>query len=282
MPKGIYQVPFAVNEEVLSYAPGTAEREELLSTYKKMYNETIEIPQYIGDKIVKSGNKVAIHPPHDHKHTVGYYHAGTTDDIRAAIDAALAARTDWANMSWENRAAIFLKAADLIAGPYRAKINAATMLGQSKTAYQAEIDSACELIDFLRFNVYFCHQIYQQQPINGAGVWNRTDYRPLEGYVFAVTPFNFTAIGGNLPTAPALMGNVVLWKPASSALYSAYYIMRLLQKAGLPPGVINMVAGSGGEIGDPAVADPNLAGLHFTGSTEVFQDMWASIGQNIK
>lgn len=281
MPKGIYQVPFAVNEEVLSYAPGTAEREELLSTYKKMYNETIEIPQYIGDKIVKSGNKVAIHPPHDHKHTVGYYHAGTTDDIRAAIDAALAARTDWANMSWENRAAIFLKAADLIAGPYRAKINAATMIGQSKTAFQAEIDSACELIDFLRFNVEYMTQIYADQPISSEGVWNRVEYRPLEGFTFAITPFNFTAIAANLPSSMALMGNVVVWKPSAAQVYSAQVIMEVFREAGLPDGVINMILTDGAETAKICIEHPDFAGVHFTGSTNVFNSIWKQIGDNI-
>lgn len=281
MPKGIYQVPFAVNEEVLSYAPGTAEREELLSTYKKMYNETIEIPQYIGDKIVKSGNKVAIHPPHDHKHTVGYYHAGTTDDIRAAIDAALAARTDWANMSWENRAAIFLKAADLIAGPYRAKINAATMIGQSKTAFQAEIDSACELIDFLRFNVEYMTQIYADQPISSEGVWNRVEYRPLEGFTFAITPFNFTAIAANLPSSMALMGNVVVWKPSTTQVYSAQVIMEVFREAGLPDGVINMILTDGAETAKICIEHPDFAGVHFTGSTNVFNSIWKQIGDNI-
>lgn len=282
MPKGIYQVPFAVNEEVLSYAPGTAEREELISTYKKMYNETIEIPQYIGNKIVKSGNKVAIHPPHDHKHTVGYYHAGSADDVREAIDAALAARTKWANMSWENRAAIFLKAADLIAGPYRAKINAATMIGQSKTAFQAEIDAACELIDFLRFNVEYMTQIYSDQPISSDGVWNRVEYRPLEGFTFAITPFNFTAIAGNLPSSMALMGNVVVWKPSSTQVYSAQVIMEVFREAGLPDGVINMILSGGAETAKICLEHPDFAGVHFTGSTNVFNSIWKQIGDNIQ
>src|SRR5690554_3653809 len=281
MPKGIYQVPFAVNEEVLSYAPGTAEREELLSTYKKMYNETIEIPQYIGDKIVKSGNKVAIHPPHDHKHTVGYYHAGTTDDVKEAINAALEARKEWANMSWENRAAIFLKAADLLAGPYRAKINAATMIGQSKNVFQAEIDAACELIDFLRFNVEYMTQIYADQPISSEGVWNRVEYRPLEGFTFAITPFNFTAIAGNLPSSMALMGNVVVWKPSTTQVYSAQVIMEVFREAGLPDGVINMILTGGAETAKICIEHPDFAGVHFTGSTNVFNSIWKQIGDNI-
>lgn len=279
---GIYTIQPPVNEPVRDYAPLNAYRASLKAQLERMAKEEVDVPLFIGDQEVRTGNTADITMPHKHAHKLGVYHKGKAEHVKQAIEAAMKAAPAWAETPFEDRAAIFLKAAEMLAGSYRDVLNGATMLGQSKTAYQAEIDSACELIDFLRFNVYFCHQIYQQQPINGAGVWNRTDYRPLEGYVFAVTPFNFTAIGGNLPTAPALMGNVVLWKPASSALYSAYYIMRLLQKAGLPPGVINMVAGSGGEIGDPAVADPNLAGLHFTGSTEVFQDMWASIGQNIK
>ncbi len=279
---GIYTIQPPVNEPVRDYAPLNSYRASLKAQLDRMAKEEVDVPLFIGDQEVRTGNTADITMPHKHGHKLGVYHKGKAEHVQQAIAAAMKAAPAWAETPFEDRAAIFLKAAEMLAGSYRDVLNGATMLGQSKTAYQAEIDSACELIDFLRFNVFFCHQIYQQQPISGPGVWNRTDYRPLEGYVFAVTPFNFTAIGGNLPTAPALMGNVVLWKPASSALYSAYYIMRLLQKAGLPPGVINMVAGSGGEVGDPAVADANLAGLHFTGSTEVFQDMWAGIGNNIK
>lgn len=282
MPKGIYQVPFAVNEEVLSYAPGTAEREELLATYKKMYSETVDIPQYIGDELVRSGNKVAITPPHDHQHIVGYYHKGTQEDVKKAIDAALKARTQWANMSWENRAAIFLKAADLIAGPYRAKINAATMIGQSKNAFQAEIDAACELIDFLRFNVEYMTQIYADQPTSSEGVWNRVEYRPLEGFTFAITPFNFTAIAGNLPSCMALMGNVVVWKPSTTQVYSAEVLMEIFREAGLPNGVINMVLSGGAETAKTCIEHPDFSGVHFTGSTSVFRSIWKQIGDNIQ
>lgn len=281
MPKGIFQVPFVSNEPVLSYAPGSPEREELLATYKKMYKQVIEIPQYIGSKQVKSGNKKEIRPPHDHQHVVGYYHEGTQEDVKAAIDAALKARKDWANLSWENRASIFLKAADLIAGPYRAKINAATMIGQSKNVFQAEIDSACELIDFLRFNVEFMTQIYGDQPISSDGVWNRVEYRPLEGFTFAITPFNFTAISGNLPASMALMGNVVVWKPSDKQIYSAQVIMEVFKEAGLPDGVINMVLTDGAETAKTCISHPDFAGLHFTGSTTVFKSLWKQIGDNI-
>lgn len=281
MPKGIYQVPFVGNEEVKSYAPGSAERKELLATYKKMYQETIEVPQYIGDQQIFSGNKLPINPPHEHKHIVGYYHKGTAEDVKSAIDAALKARKDWANMSWENRASIFLKAADLIAGPYRAKINAATMIGQSKNAFQAEIDAACEYIDFLRFNVEFMTQIYADQPISSEGVWNRVEYRPLEGFTFAITPFNFTAISGNLPASMALMGNVVVWKPSNKQVYSAQVIMEVFKEAGLPDGVINMVLAGGAETAKICIEHPDFAGLHFTGSTGVFKSLWKQIGDNI-
>lgn len=282
MPKGIYQVPFAINEEVLSYAPGAPEREELMATYKKMFNEVIEIPQYIGSKVVMSGDKKEITPPHDHKHVVGYYHAGTQEDVKEAIDAALKARKDWADMAWENRAAIFLKAADLLAGPYRAKINAATMIGQSKNAYQAEIDAACEFIDFLRFNVEYMTQIYADQPISSDGVWNRVEYRALEGFTFAITPFNFTAIAGNLPASMALMGNVVVWKPSVAQIYSAQVLMEVFREAGLPDGVINMVLTRGAETAKTCIEHPDFAGIHFTGSTSVFQSLWKQIGENIQ
>lgn len=281
MPKGIYQVPFVANEEVLSYAPGTPEREELQATYKKMYKQKIEVPQYIGSKIVKSGDKRPITPPHDHQHVVGFYHRGTQKDVKDAIEAALKARKNWADMSWENRAAIFLKAADLLAGPYRARINAATMIGQSKNAFQAEIDAACELIDFLRFNVEFMTQIYSDQPISSEGVWNRVEYRPLEGFTFAITPFNFTAISGNLPASMALMGNVVVWKPSDKQIYSAEVIMEVFREAGLPDGVINMVLTGGAETAKTVIEHPDFAGLHFTGSTSVFKSLWKQIGDNI-
>ncbi|MFA7449133.1 MAG: L-glutamate gamma-semialdehyde dehydrogenase [Weeksellaceae bacterium] len=282
MPKGIYQVPFVANEEVLSYAPGTPEREELQATYKKMYKQKIEVPQYIGSKIVKSGDKRPITPPHDHQYVVGFYHRGTQKDVKDAIEAALKARKNWADMSWENRAAIFLKAADLLAGPYRARINAATMIGQSKNAFQAEIDSACELIDFLRFNVEFMTQIYADQPISSDGVWNRVEYRPLEGFTFAITPFNFTAISGNLPASMALMGNVVVWKPSDKQVYSAEVIMEVFREAGLPDGVINMVLTGGAETAKTVIEHPDFAGLHFTGSTAVFKSLWKQIGENIQ
>ena len=281
MPKGIYQVPFVGNEPVKSYAPGSPERKELLATYKKMYQETIEVPQYIGSEQIFSGNKLPINPPHDHQHVVGHYHTGTQEDVKAAIDAALQARKKWAAMSWENRAGIFLKAADLLAGPYRARINAATMIGQSKNAFQAEIDSACELIDFLRFNVEFMTQIYADQPISSDGVWNRVEYRPLEGFTFAITPFKFTAISGNLPASMALMGNVVVWKPSDKQVYSAQVIMEVFKEAGLPDGVINMVLTGGAETAKTVIEHPDFAGLHFTGSTAVFKSLWKQIGDNI-
>lgn len=281
MPKGIYQIPFAMNEPVLSYEPGSPEREELIATYKKMNSQVIEIPQYIGSKAVKSGNKVAIHPPHDHQHVIAYYHKGTGDDVKAAINAALKARKDWAAMPWEQRASIFLKAADLLAGPYRAKLNAATMIGQSKNAFQAEIDSACELIDFFRFNVEYMTQIYADQPNSAEGVWNRVEYRPLEGFTFAITPFNFTSIAGNLPSSMALMGNVVVWKPSATQIYSAEVLMEIFKEAGLPDGVINMVLTGGAETAKICIEHPDFAGVHFTGSTAVFKSIWKQIGDNI-
>lgn len=281
MPKGIYQVPFVGNEPVQSYAPGSPERKELFATYKKMYQETMEVPQYIGSKVVFSGNKKEINPPHDHQKVVGYYHVGTQDDVKEAINAALKARKNWANLPWEQRASIFLKAADLIAGPYRARINAATMIGQSKNAFQAEIDSACELIDFLRFNVEFMTQIYADQPLSSEGVWNRVEYRPLEGFTFAITPFNFTAISGNLPSCMAMMGNVVVWKPSDKQVYSAQVIMEVFREAGLPDGVINMVLTGGAETAKTCIEHPDFAGLHFTGSTSVFKTLWKQIGDNI-
>lgn len=281
MAKSFAQIPAVVNEEVKAYAPGSKERAELLETYKTMYNEVIEVPQYIGSEEIFSGNKKEIRPPHDHQKVVGYYHEGTQADVQKAIDTALAARASWANMAWEDRAAIFLKAADLIAGPYRAKLNAATMIGQSKNAMQAEIDAACELIDFLRFNVKFMTEIYADQPISSPGVWNKVEYRPLEGFTFAITPFNFTAIAGNLPSCMALMGNVVVWKPSDKQLYAAKITMEIFKKAGLPDGVINMVLADPAETATTCISHPDFAGLHFTGSTHVFKHLWKQIGNNI-
>ena len=281
MPKGIYNVPIAKNEPVLSYAPGTKEREELkkqLSAYKETQ---LDIPMIIGGEEIRSGNKVRIHPPHDIQHTLGYYHQGDEMHVHRAIDAALKARKKWAEMPWEHRASIFLKAAELLAGPYRQRLNAATMLGQSKNPYQAEIDSACELADFFRFNVQYMTQIYSEQPESAPGIWNRVEYRPLEGFVFALTPFNFTSIAGNLPSAPALMGNVVVWKPSKTAIYSAHILMELFQEAGVPEGVINLVFASGPATANVVFSHPDFAGIHFTGSTEVFQDIWKNIGNNI-
>ncbi|WP_031527785.1 L-glutamate gamma-semialdehyde dehydrogenase [Dyadobacter crusticola] len=278
---GIFNVPAAKNEPVKNYAPGSPERAELKKALEEARSKVIAIPQYIGAEEIYSENKKKITPPHDHQHLLGYFHEGNADDVNKAIVAALEARTAWASMNWEQRAAIFLKAADLIAGPYRAEINAATMLGQSKNAYQAEIDSACEIIDFLRLNVNFMRDIYEEQPISSDGVWNRMEYRPLEGFVFAITPFNFTAIAGNLPAAPALMGNVVLWKPAFTQVYSANVLMRVFKEAGLPDGVINMILVDGPIAGDIIFKHRDFAGVHFTGSTKVFQNIWKTIGENI-
>jgi len=278
---GIFNVPALKNEPVKSYAPGTPERAELKKALAEARSKTIEIPQYIGGEEIYSGNKQKVSPPHDHQHLLGYFHEGTKEDVAKAIDAALDARKGWATLTWEQRAAIFLKAAELIAGPYRAEMNAATMLGQSKNAYQAEIDSACEIIDFLRLNVNFMRDIYEEQPISSEGVWNRMEYRPLEGFIFAITPFNFTAIAGNLPAAPALMGNVVIWKPAFTQVYAANVIMRVFREAGLPDGVINMVLADGPVAGDVIFKHPDFSGVHFTGSTKVFQTIWKTIGENI-
>jgi 1-pyrroline-5-carboxylate dehydrogenase len=281
MGKGFYNVPKAINEPVKSYAPGSPEREEVLTTYKKMYNEQVDIPFYIGSEEYRTGNTKNIHPPHDNKHCVGKYHTAEKQHIELAIEKAEEARVKWAATSWEHRAAIFLKAAELLAGPFRYRINAATMIAQSKNVYQAEIDSACELIDFLRFNVQFMTEIYKNQPFSGPGIWNRMEYRPLEGFVYAITPFNFTAIAGNLPAAPAMMGNVVIWKPAASQVYSAHVIMELFKTAGLPDGVINMVTGSSSMITDTLLASKDFSGVHFTGSTPVFNSFWETIGKNI-
>ena len=281
MPNGTFNVPFPYNEPVLEFLPGSPERRELDAEMRRMSRRPIEIPARIGGNKVRTGNTAKAVMPHDHSHLLANWHKCGKKEVDRAIQAALAAHASWSRMPWHHRAAIFLKAADLLAGPYRMVLNASTMLGQSKTAHQAEIDSACELIDFFNFNAFYMQQIYKEQPESSDGCWNYLEHRPLEGFVFAVTPFNFTSIAGNLPTAPALMGNTVVWKPASSSVYSAHFIMNLLEEAGLPPGVINMVPGSGGQVGDPALASPDLAGIHFTGSTEVFKGMWASIGANI-
>ncbi len=281
MSLGYFSYPMPANEPVLQYAPGSAERAALKKALAELKKEPIDIPMYIGGKAVTTGNKVALHPPHEIAHTLGYFHAGEEKHVTQAIDAALAAREAWANTSWESRAHIFLKAADLLATKYRYYMNASTMLGQSKSAYQAEIDSACELIDFLRFNVYFLTEIYKQQPISSPGMHNRTEWRPLEGFVLAVTPFNFTAIAGNLPASAAMCGNVVVWKPANTQVYSAQMIMRIFKEAGLPDGVINLIYVDGPMLGHVCFSHPQFAGVHFTGSTGVFNNMWKTIGENI-
>ena len=281
MSKGIFKAPFLGNEPVLNYAPGSTERAAAKSAIEKARSQEIEIPQYIGGEEVYSQKRSKVSPPHDHNHTLGYFHEGSKEDVQKAIDVALEARKSWSELSWEHRSSIFLKAADLIAGPYRAEMNAATMLGQSKNIYQAEIDSACEIIDFLRLNVKFMEDIYDQQPISSAGVWNRMEYRALEGFIFAITPFNFTAIAGNLPAAPALMGNVVVWKPAFTQVYAANLLMKIFKLAGLPDGVINMILVDGPEAGDIVFKHREFAGVHFTGSTKVFQTIWKTIGENI-
>lgn len=278
---GYFNYPLPVNEPVLNYAPGSPERERLVKTLKELKSQTMDIPMYIGGEEVRTNKKTAIHPPHETAHTLGHFHAGDESHVHQAINAAMAARESWANLSWENRANIFLKAADLIAGKYRPYMNGTTMLGQSKNAFQAEIDAACELIDFLRFNVHFLSEIYRQQPISGAGMHNRMEYRPLEGFVLAVTPFNFTAIGGNLPTSAAMCGNVVVWKPANTQIYSAQMFMRILKEAGLPDGVINLIYVDGPTIGKVCFAHRDFGGVHFTGSTGVFNNMWKTIGENV-
>ena len=281
MANGFFNVPFPKNEPVLNYAPGSSERHALKQALAESQAQQVDIPMYIGGEEVRTQNKKRLSPPHDHQRTVGHYSEGDREHVIQAIDAALAAKPLWSNLSWESRAAIFLKAADLLAGPYRYKINAATMVGQSKNCYQAEIDSACELIDFLRFNVYYMSQIYQDQPASSPGVWNRMEYRPLEGFTFALTPFNFTAIAGNLPTSMALMGNTVVWKPAHTQILAAGVIMRVLKEAGLPDGVINLIYADGPTVGDLIFNHRDFAGIHFTGSTGVFQKIWQTIGQNI-
>ncbi|MFV0269802.1 MAG: L-glutamate gamma-semialdehyde dehydrogenase [Draconibacterium sp.] len=281
MPKGIFNVPVAKNEPVLSYAPGSPERKELQAKLAELRAQEIDQPMIIGGKEVYTDRKVRMCPPHDIKHTLGYFNQGDASHVEMAIDAALVAREKWANMSWQHRASVFLKAADLLAGPYRAKINAATMLGQSKNAFQAEIDAACELADFFRFGVQVMTDIYKIQPESARGMWNYNEYRPLEGFVYALTPFNFTSIAGNLPAAPALMGNVVVWKASKTAVYSAGVIMEIFQEAGLPDGVINLVFASGPAVADIVLTHPDFAGIHFTGSTGVFQSIWKKIGENI-
>lgn len=281
MGKGFFKVPVAKNEAVLSYAPGSTERKNVLSAYKTMYQSKVEVPLYINGKYIKTGATQTMSPPHDHQHIVGSYHTANQTHVEQAIATALEARKTWANLPWEHRAGIFLRAAELIAGPYRAKINAATMIAQSKTAHQAEIDAACEFIDFLRFNVQFMTEIYADQPQSTNDAWNRVEYRPLEGFTYAVTPFNFTAIAGNLPACMALMGNVVVWKPSDSQVYSAKVIMDVFNEAGVPPGVINVVFGDPVMITNTVLSSPDFSGLHFTGSTFVFKELWKQIGNNI-
>jgi 1-pyrroline-5-carboxylate dehydrogenase len=282
MSNAFFKVPFPKNEPVLSYAPGSRERQLLKKALEEGRSKELDIPMYIGSEEVRTGKKIRLSPPHDHQHTLGYFHAGEKAHVEQAINAALAAKEKWSNLGWEYRASIFLKAADLLAGPYRYKINAATMLGQSKSAYQAEIDSACELIDFLRYNVHYMSEIYHEQPDSSPGVWNRLEYRALEGFVFALTPFNFTAIAGNLPTSVAMMGNTVVWKPSNTQIYAANVIMQVLKEAGLPDGVINLVYVSGPDAGEVIFNHKDFAGIHFTGSTGVFQGMWKTIGANIQ
>ncbi len=281
MPKGVYKLPQITNEPVKSYAPGSPERAALKTTLAELRETVVDLPMIIGGKEVRTGKKVDIRPPHDHAHLLGHYHQGDATHVQMAIDAALKAKTEWEKMGWESRAAIFLKAADLLAGPYRQKMNAVTMLGQSKNAFQAEIDCVCELVDFFRFNVKNMYDIYHMQPNSAPGVWNRTVWRPLEGFIFALTPFNFTSIAGNLPGAPALMGNVCVWKPSKTAVYSAHLIMEILKEAGLPDGVINLVYCSGQTASNIIFTNKEFAGIHFTGSTGVFNDIWATIVKNI-
>jgi len=281
MPKGFFQVPKAINEPVKSYAPNSPEKKAVLEAYHKMWNETIDVPNYIGNQEIRTGNTRKMTAPHDHQHSVGQYHLAEKIHVEQAIVAALEARKKWANLAWEQRAAIFLKAAELIAGPYRAKINAATMIAQSKTIFQAEIDASCELIDFLRYNVEFMTQIYNDQPKSISDVWNRVEYRPLEGFVYAITPFNFTAIAANLPASAALMGNTVIWKPSDSQVFSAKVIIDVFKEAGVPDGVINVVFGDPVMITDTVLDSPDFAGVHYTGSTFVFKELWKKIGTNI-
>ncbi|MBP7679087.1 MAG: L-glutamate gamma-semialdehyde dehydrogenase [Bacteroidales bacterium] len=281
MSKGFYKAPGPYNEPVLSYAPGTPERKAVKKAIADFRSREIDIPMYIGGEEVRTGERIRISPPHEHRHTLGYYHKGTGEHVLQAINTALAIRPKWQSLTWDQRAAIFLKAADLISGPYRARLNAATMLGQSKNIYQAEIDAACELADFLRFNVSFMTEIYREQPVSSHGIWNKMEWRPLEGFVYAVTPFNFTSIAGNLPSAPALMGNVVVWKPAGTQVYSANVIMEIFRAAGLPDGVINMIMVDGPVGGKIMSTHPDFVGVHFTGSNTVFNKIWKAIGENV-
>ncbi|NCU03133.1 MAG: L-glutamate gamma-semialdehyde dehydrogenase [Chitinophagaceae bacterium] len=278
---GYFSYPLPANEPVLNYAPGSAEKKRLKEVLAELKSTEVDVPMYIGGKEVRTNKKFALRAPHEHKHVLGYYHEGEEKHVQQAVDAALAAKEAWANMSWENRANIFLRAADLIATKYRPYMNGTTMLGQSKNAYQAEIDAACEIIDFLKFNVHFLSEIYRQQPISGSGMHNRMEYRPLEGFVLAVTPFNFTAIGGNLPTSAAMCGNVVIWKPAHTQIYSAQMFMKILKEAGLPDGVINLIYVDGPTVGKVCFTHKEFAGVHFTGSTGVFNNMWETIGKNM-
>ena len=282
MGKGFFEVPIAINEPIKGYAPGSSERTEVLKTYKEMYGNNIDVAMYINGENIKTGDISTMSPPHDHQHVVGTFHKAEKKHIETAINGALKAREKWANTPWEQRAAIFLRAAELIAGPYRAKINAATMIAQSKTIHQAEIDAACELIDFLRFNVQFMTEIYAEQPESTSDAWNRLEYRPLEGFIYAITPFNFTAIAGNLPASAALMGNVVIWKPSDSQIFSAKIVLDVFKEAGVPAGVIQMVMGDPVMITDTVLANSDFSGIHFTGSTHVFKNIWQKIGANIQ
>ena len=281
MSNSVFQVPYPNNEPILSYTSGSPEKEAVLSTYNKMYGEKIDVPMRIGNQDVRTDKTANMHPPHDHKHLLGVYHTASQSHIKDAIKAALEAKKAWSEMPWESRAAIFLKAAELVAGPYRSQINASTMLAQSKTIHQAEIDAACEYIDFLRFNVSFMQEIYENQPENSPGIWNRLSYRPLEGFVYAVSPFNFTAIAGNLSASAAMMGNTVIWKPSDHQVFSANILMKIFREAGLPDGVINMVLGDPEMITNSILESPDFAGIHYTGSTEVFRNIWSKIGANI-
>ncbi len=278
---GIYRVPPPKNEPVMSYAPGSAEREGIKKALAELKANPIEIPMYINGQEVRAGKKLEIRSPHNHNLVLGHYWQGGEAEVKAAVDASMEAAKTWAYMPWEQRAAIFLKAAELMAGPYRYIMNGAAMLAHSKNIFQAEIDAVCELVDFFRFNAHFMQQIYDIQPLSAPGIWDRTDHRPLEGFIFAVTPFNFVSINGNLPTAPAMMGNVVVWKPASTAIYTSHFIMKILRQSGLPDGVINMIFARGSAVGDTVLKNPNLAGIHFTGSTGVFHNMWKTVGENI-
>ena len=281
MARGFFNVPKAVNEPVKEYAPGSPERAEVLATYKEMFHSNMDVPMHINGEEVRTGNTKNITPPHDHQHVVGQYHTAKKSHVDAAISTALAAREAWSNVSWTERATIFLKAAELLAGPYRARMNAATMIAQSKNVYQAEIDAACEMIDFFRFNVQYMTDIFKDQPASAPGIWNRVEYRPLEGFVYAISPFNFTSIAANLPAAAALMGNVVVWKPSDHQAYSAQVIVEMFKEAGLPDGVINVIYGDPVMISDTVLASPDFSGLHFTGSTHVFKNLWKQIGNNI-